>query len=164
MFYDKLVSEPLDILEGWTMELFSKVKAGPLLDMTPKTDMPFWKSGKLYKLEAVRDVHSLYLSWTLPCLHKEYMKKPEDYLAHLLGHGKWLSTHSLSSLLFNEVNIAWCLNAKHVIYLQYTYCLMFAIPSNPSPWSLKLLTGKAYTPWSSQVFHKIVAIIFPGFG
>jgi len=88
MFYDKLVSEPLDILEGWTMELFSKVKAGPLLDMTPKTDMPFWKSGKLYKLEAVRDVHSLYLSWTLPCLHKEYMKKPEDYLAHLLGHGK----------------------------------------------------------------------------
>ncbi|KAG2540963.1 nardilysin-like isoform X1 [Panicum virgatum] len=78
--------EPLDILEGWTMELFSKVKAGPLLDMTPKTDMPFWKSGKLYKLEAVRDVHSLYLSWTLPCLHKEYMKKPEDYLAHLLGH------------------------------------------------------------------------------
>ena len=22
----------------------------------------------------------------IPCLHKEYMKKPEDYLAHLLGH------------------------------------------------------------------------------
>ncbi|CAL4939261.1 unnamed protein product [Urochloa decumbens] len=78
--------EPLDVLEGWTMELFSKVKTGPLLDMAPKTDMPFWKSGKLYKLEAVRDVHSLFLSWTLPCLHKEYMKKPEDYLAHLLGH------------------------------------------------------------------------------
>lgn len=78
--------EPLDILEGWTMELFSKVKAGPLLDISPKTDMPFWKSGKLHKLEAVRDVHSLFLSWTLPCLHKEYMKKPEDYLAHLLGH------------------------------------------------------------------------------
>ncbi|XP_062211184.1 nardilysin-like [Phragmites australis] len=78
--------EPLDILESWTMELFSKVKAGPLLDISPKTDMPFWKSGKLHKLEAVRDVHSLCLSWTLPCLHKEYMKKPEDYLAHLLGH------------------------------------------------------------------------------
>jgi hypothetical protein len=80
------------------MELFSKVKASPLLDMTPKTDMPFWKSGKLYKLEAVRYVHSLFLPWTLPCLHKEYMKKPEDYLAHLLGHGKWLSTHSLSDV------------------------------------------------------------------
>ncbi|KAL6649880.1 hypothetical protein ACP70R_014104 [Stipagrostis hirtigluma subsp. patula] len=78
--------EPLDVLEDWTMELFSKVKTGPLLDISPKTDMPFWKSGKLYKLEAVRDVHSLCLSWTLPCLHKEYMKKPEDYLAHLLGH------------------------------------------------------------------------------
>ncbi|KAL5217065.1 hypothetical protein ABZP36_017749 [Zizania latifolia] len=78
--------EPLDILEGWTVELFSKVKAGPLLDMSPKTDTPFWKSGKLHRLEAVKDVHSLCLSWTLPCLHKEYMKKPEDYLAHLLGH------------------------------------------------------------------------------
>uniref|UniRef100_A0A0E0KDF5 Peptidase M16 N-terminal domain-containing protein n=1 Tax=Oryza punctata TaxID=4537 RepID=A0A0E0KDF5_ORYPU len=78
--------EPLDILESWTMELFSKVKGGPLLDMSPKTDMPFWRSGKLHRLEAVRDVHSLCLSWTLPCLHKEYMKKPEDYLAHLLGH------------------------------------------------------------------------------
>uniref|UniRef100_A0A804R773 Nardilysin-like n=1 Tax=Zea mays TaxID=4577 RepID=A0A804R773_MAIZE len=78
--------EPLDILEGWTMELFSKVKTGPLLDIGPKTDIPFWKPGKLYKLEAVRDLHSLFLSWTLPCLHKEYMKKPEDYLAHLLGH------------------------------------------------------------------------------
>ena len=78
--------EPLDTLEAWTMELFSEVKAGPLLEISPKSDMPFWKSGKLYKLEAVRDVHSLFLSWTLPCLHKEYMKKPEDYLAHLLGH------------------------------------------------------------------------------
>ncbi|WVZ56835.1 hypothetical protein U9M48_007311 [Paspalum notatum var. saurae] len=78
--------EPLDILEDWTVELFSKVKAGPLLDIGPKTDIPFWKSGKLYRLEAVRDLHSLFLSWTLPCLHKEYMKKPEDYLAHLLGH------------------------------------------------------------------------------
>ncbi|KAK3147314.1 hypothetical protein QOZ80_3BG0280840 [Eleusine coracana subsp. coracana] len=78
--------EPLDILEGWTLELFSKVKAGPLLDISPKTDIPFWKSGKLYRLDAVRDIHSLCLSWTLPCLHKEYMKKPEDYLAHLLGH------------------------------------------------------------------------------
>ncbi|KAJ1297238.1 hypothetical protein BS78_01G362300 [Paspalum vaginatum] len=78
--------ESLDTLEGWTVDLFSKVKAGPLLDIGPKTDMPFWKSGKLYRLEAVRDLHSLFLSWTLPCLHKEYMKKPEDYLAHLLGH------------------------------------------------------------------------------
>jgi nardilysin len=86
--YGSFVSEPLDTLEAWTMELFSKVKAGPLLEISPKTDMPFWKSGKLYKLEAVRDIHSLFLSWTLPCLHKEYMKKPEDYLAHLLGHGK----------------------------------------------------------------------------
>jgi nardilysin len=86
-----IVSEPLDILEGWTVELFSKVKAGTLLDISPKTDIPFWKSGKLYRLDAVRDIHSLCLSWTLPCLHKEYMKKPEDYLAHLLGHGKWLA-------------------------------------------------------------------------
>ncbi|XP_072975496.1 nardilysin-like isoform X1 [Typha angustifolia] len=90
--------EPLDILEDWVVELFSPVKAGPPLKLTAKIDMPIWKVGKLYKLEAVKDVHILDLSWTLPCLHKEYLKKPEDYLAHLLGHeGKGSLLYSLKS-------------------------------------------------------------------
>ncbi|KAG1338961.1 Nardilysin-like [Cocos nucifera] len=78
--------EPLNILEGWVVELFSDVKTGPPLKMSTKIDIPIWKGGKIYRLEAVKDVHILELTWKLPCLHKEYLKKAEDYLAHLLGH------------------------------------------------------------------------------
>lgn len=79
--------ESLDILETWVVELFSEVKKGNPLKVITGRDIPIWKFGKLYRLEAVKDVHVLKLSWSLPCLHKEYLKKPEDYLAYLLGHG-----------------------------------------------------------------------------
>ncbi|KAL0922941.1 hypothetical protein M5K25_006972 [Dendrobium thyrsiflorum] len=78
--------ESLDILEKWVVELFSNVKKGNPVRAITGCDIPIWKPGKLYRLEAVKDVHVLELSWRLPCLHKEYLKKPEDYLAHLLGH------------------------------------------------------------------------------
>lgn len=78
--------EPLDILEKWVLELFTKVTKG--LHQTPKFSVegPIWRSGKIYRLEAVKDLLSLDLSWTMPCLRGDYLKKPEDYLAHLLGH------------------------------------------------------------------------------
>lgn len=50
--------------------------------------LPIWKAGKMYRLEAVKDVHILDISWTLPCLRKDYLKKSEDYISHLIGHGK----------------------------------------------------------------------------
>ncbi|KAJ1422926.1 Peptidase M16, zinc-binding site [Sesbania bispinosa] len=78
--------ESLDVLESWVVELFGSVKKGPQVNPEFKVESPIWKSGKIYRLEAVKDVHILDLSWTLPCLHQEYLKKPEDYLAHLLGH------------------------------------------------------------------------------
>ncbi|KAJ3699601.1 hypothetical protein LUZ61_003306 [Rhynchospora tenuis] len=79
--------EPLDTLEDWVVELFSKIKEGPQVhNNVENCPIPFWKSGKLYRLEAVKDLHTLHLSWTLPCLKKEYLKKPEDYISHLLGH------------------------------------------------------------------------------
>lgn len=83
-------SESLDVLEEWVVELFSAVKKGDSSKINIKYDMPIWKAGKLYRLEAVKDVHILELTWTLPCLHKEYLKKPEDYLSHLMGHGSIL--------------------------------------------------------------------------
>ncbi|XP_068634694.1 nardilysin-like [Aristolochia californica] len=78
--------EPLDILEDWVFNLFGTVKRGGHINEDKQMNIPIWKSGKLYRLEAVKDVNILHLSWTLPCLDKEYLKKPEDYLAHLLGH------------------------------------------------------------------------------
>lgn len=67
------------------------MKSGQSVSTIYRNDLPIWKAGKLYRLEAVKDVHVLDLTWTLPCLHKEYLKKPEDYLAHLMGHGKKFS-------------------------------------------------------------------------
>ncbi|XP_020276491.1 nardilysin-like isoform X4 [Asparagus officinalis] len=78
--------ESLDILEEWVTELFSDVRKGHQSKMSSRNDMPVWKPGKFYRLEAVKDVHILELSWSLPCLHKEYLKKPEDYISHLMGH------------------------------------------------------------------------------
>lgn len=78
--------EPLDILESWVLELFDDVKKGVQVKPVFTVKDPIWQSGKLYKLEAVEDVHILDLAWTLPCLQHNYLKKPEDYIAHLLGH------------------------------------------------------------------------------
>ncbi|GFQ04195.1 insulin-degrading enzyme [Phtheirospermum japonicum] len=84
--------ETLEVLESWVLELFSSVKKGLLVKPETRPDIPIWKTGKLYWLEAVKDVHVLDLSWTLPSLRKDYLKKAEDYLAHLLGHAKGWAT------------------------------------------------------------------------
>ncbi|KAF8079896.1 hypothetical protein N665_0994s0021 [Sinapis alba] len=78
--------ESLDILESWVVELFGDVKNGSKIRPTLEANGPIWEGGKLYRLEAVKDVHTLDLTWTLPPLRHAYVKKPEDYLAHLLGH------------------------------------------------------------------------------
>lgn len=69
------------------MELFGKIKKGPPVQFEYGKERAIWKAGKIYWLEAVKDVHVLDLTWTLPCLRQHYSKKSEDYLAHLLGHG-----------------------------------------------------------------------------
>ncbi|CAG7900169.1 unnamed protein product [Brassica rapa] len=78
--------ESLDTLESWVVELFGEVKNGSKIMPTLEAKGPIWEGGKLYRLEAVKDVHTLDLTWTLPPLRHAYVKKPEDYLAHLLGH------------------------------------------------------------------------------
>lgn len=78
--------ESLDVLESWVLELFSDVKKGPFSGLEIKYEGPIWNAGKLYRLESVKDVHVLEISWKLPCLRKDYLKKSEDYLAHLIGH------------------------------------------------------------------------------
>ncbi|KAE8726975.1 insulin-degrading enzyme-like isoform X2 [Hibiscus syriacus] len=80
-----VIGEPLDVLQQWVVELFSGVKQGSQGKPEFKVEGPIWSAGKLYRLEAVKDVHILELSWALPCLLQEYPKKPKDYLAHLLG-------------------------------------------------------------------------------
>lgn len=64
------------------------MKKGPSSGLEINYEGPIWNAGKLYRLEAVKDVHTLEISWKLPCLRKYYLNKSEDYLAHLIGHGK----------------------------------------------------------------------------
>ncbi|KAM5572813.1 nardilysin-like [Rosa sericea] len=78
--------ESLDELEQWVLELFGDVKKGPQVNLEFKAEGPIWNVGKLYRLEAVNDVHILHLAWTLPCLKKHYLKSPDYFLSHLLEH------------------------------------------------------------------------------
>ncbi|KAF5744448.1 nardilysin-like isoform X1 [Tripterygium wilfordii] len=78
--------EHLDVLESWVIELFEDIRKGSQVKPEFKAECPIWKVGKLYRLKAVKDVHILDLTWTLPCLRQDYLKKSEDYLAHLIGH------------------------------------------------------------------------------
>ncbi|XP_050368324.1 nardilysin-like [Argentina anserina] len=78
--------ESLDVLEKWILELYGDVKTGSKVNQEFKAESPIWKAGKVYRLEAVQDVHILQLSWTLPCLRRHYSKGPEFYLHHLLVH------------------------------------------------------------------------------
>ncbi|KAI4373362.1 hypothetical protein MLD38_011493 [Melastoma candidum] len=86
--------EPLDVLESWVVELFGRIKEGSQVQLTTSKEMAIWKGGKIYWLEAVKDAHILELAWPLPCLRQNYLKKAEDYLAHVLGHEGRGSLHS----------------------------------------------------------------------
>lgn len=97
-------AETLEVLESWVVELFSNVKKGLIVKPEMGLNIPIWKSGKLYWLEAVKDVHVLDLSWTLPSLRKDYLKKAEDYLSHLLGHGKVLAVITLPYDMVNCID------------------------------------------------------------
>lgn len=98
MYY--CIAEPLDVLESWVVELFSDVKKGVQVKPEFTVKDPIWQAGRLYKLEAVEDVHILDLAWTLPCLQHNYLKKPEDYIAHILGHGEIAFTSLMLSQKF----------------------------------------------------------------
>eukprot|EP01018_Ginkgo_biloba_P000447 Gb_03820 [translate_table: standard] len=78
--------EPLDTLEQWVTELFGSVRKGGLEKLNFHKEGPIWEPGNIFWVEAVKDLHVLKVTWSLPCLDKEYLKKPEDYLSHLIGH------------------------------------------------------------------------------
>jgi nardilysin len=82
------VTEPLDTLKAWVMESFEKVKEGGLTPLKFPWDGPVWEPGSFYWVESVKDQHLLALTWPFPCLEAAYLKKPQDYISHLVGHGK----------------------------------------------------------------------------
>ncbi len=83
-------AEPLDTLKQWAIELFGKVSEGGEAPLPFPWDGPVWESGCMYRVESVRDQHLLAMTWPLPCLQADYLKKPQDYISHLVGHGNVL--------------------------------------------------------------------------
>lgn len=69
------------------MEHFGKVKDGGQTPLRFPWDGPVWEPGSLYRVESVKDQHLIALTWPFPCLEAAYLKKPQDYISHLIGHG-----------------------------------------------------------------------------
>ena len=79
-------AEPLDVLQGWAVELFSGVRSG-LGAPTPfhAEGSPF-EGGYHFSLPMTREGHELHVTFPLPCLDGAYEKKADEYLSHLVGH------------------------------------------------------------------------------
>ncbi|PRQ34797.1 putative insulysin [Rosa chinensis] len=116
--------ESLDVLEHWVSELFGDVKKDPQVNLEFKAEGPIWKAGKLYRLEAVDDVHILHLAWTLPCLQEHYLKKPEDYLSHLLGHEGRGSLHFYLKARGWVTSLDTCLSGMDCSSVAYIFCMV----------------------------------------
>lgn len=80
--------EEITILESWISELFSPVPKGSGLPL--KFDaygFPFEEEFTMSIIPSVCDEHKIGILFQLPSsLQKEYLKKAEDYVSHLVGH------------------------------------------------------------------------------
>ncbi|KAL2651160.1 hypothetical protein R1flu_019288 [Riccia fluitans] len=81
-----LGGESLETMKDWVVELFGEVQAGGNDKLSVTWQGPIWEKGKFYRVESVKDQHLLSLIWPLPCLESAYLKKPQDYISHLVGH------------------------------------------------------------------------------
>ena len=82
-----LGGNPLDELEAWVEEAFAAVPGG----RGPRPDFgshpfPFAHRPSLFVLPAVKDQHSIHVTFQLPPQLHSYGKKAEDYISHLVGH------------------------------------------------------------------------------
>ena len=66
------------------------------------------QGGRIYVMPAVKDAHTLCVTFQLPPLLKAYRKKADEYLSHLIGHE---GRGSLFSLL--KARMRWLLG-NHV--------------------------------------------------
>eukprot|EP00958_Prasinococcus_capsulatus_P015793 scaffold1697_cov363-Prasinococcus_capsulatus_cf.AAC.1 len=76
----------LDELEGMVRELFAAVPDKGLPEPSFESCGPPFEGGKIYYIKGVKDMQVLFMTWQLPCLKKDYHKKADVYLQHLVGH------------------------------------------------------------------------------
>jgi nardilysin len=69
-------------------------------------------------MPAVKDAHTLCVTFQLPSLLKAYRKKADEYLSHLVGHE---GRGSLFSLLKVSVSTHWRLGVRNMM-MSRMYC------------------------------------------
>eukprot|EP00208_Stichococcus_sp_RCC1054_P001535 CAMPEP_0206142388 /NCGR_PEP_ID=MMETSP1473-20131121/16665_1 /ASSEMBLY_ACC=CAM_ASM_001109 /TAXON_ID=1461547 /ORGANISM="Stichococcus sp, Strain RCC1054" /LENGTH=1083 /DNA_ID=CAMNT_0053537371 /DNA_START=256 /DNA_END=3510 /DNA_ORIENTATION=+ len=81
-----LGGQPLDVLQGWVQDHFSAVPAGRGPRPVFSDAGPPFQGGRVYGMPAVKDSHSITVTFQLPSLQAAYAAKADEYLAHLVGH------------------------------------------------------------------------------
>ena len=81
-----LGAEDLATLERWVRELFSAVPCGLGPPVSFSGQGKPYEGGWVYALPMTREGHELHVLFQLPCLHRHYESKPDDYISHLIGH------------------------------------------------------------------------------
>ncbi|GLJ05210.1 hypothetical protein SUGI_0013800 [Cryptomeria japonica] len=161
--------ESLDMLEEWVMQLFGNVRKDVSQKLTFHNSeaLSIWKPGKMYWIAAMKDVHDLILTWPLPFLCTEYLKKPMEYISHLIcqqGSGSclsllqskgWATSIAMSTSLQDEIGdgrgfvgymfqikieltISGLQKVLEVIRILYQY-IKFLVHVGPQEWIFKEL-------------------------
>ena len=83
-----IAGEEISTLESWVSELFSLIPKGNGLPLRFDADgFPFEEEFTMSIIPSVCDEHKIGILFQLPSsLQKEYLKKAEDYVSHLVGH------------------------------------------------------------------------------
>ncbi|KAI8616790.1 Metalloenzyme, LuxS/M16 peptidase-like protein [Chytriomyces sp. MP71] len=92
-----LGKESLDQLESWVAEKFSAIE-NKMLSRTVYTDNPLTPNelGKLIRVKPVKESQILTLTWPWRDTSNQYLKSPNKYICHMIGHE---SDGSILSLL-----------------------------------------------------------------
>ncbi|KAM7283385.1 nardilysin [Ixodes scapularis] len=80
----------LDDLEQMVSKIFSAIPKrtakSELTGFLPREPFPLEQFTKLYKVQPVKKVNNLSVTWALPSLLHEYKTKPLEYISYVVGH------------------------------------------------------------------------------
>ncbi|KAJ3192026.1 Insulinase (Peptidase M16) [Irineochytrium annulatum] len=82
-----LGKEPIDVLERWAVEKFSPVRnMGTAVPTFPGHPLTAKELGKVIMVKPVKDLQSLNLTFPFPDTSRHYIKSPQKYINHMIGH------------------------------------------------------------------------------
>ncbi|KAG0427454.1 hypothetical protein HPB47_025509 [Ixodes persulcatus] len=89
-FLEHMSKHSLDDLEQMVSKIFSAIPKrtakSELTGFLPREPFPLEQFTKLYKVQPVKKVNNLSVTWALPSLLHEYKTKPLEYISYVVGH------------------------------------------------------------------------------